>query len=142
IYRFITGNEEFDPSCMARDVVIVKINETVLAVPREYRPVFHALEGKKLPYAPGTGMLQLCQREGEPPIGVRDLWISPDNKFGKFKYVKLMNIEKVYSPANEDVYYLFKYNDFIVRYPFYPDEHNTTRDQYEELIREELTNWQ
>lgn len=67
-----------DPACFARDVVLVNMNGTYLAVPRAYRPVFHATEGHTIPYADKLTMLWVCQRENDPPLEVKSIWVTPE----------------------------------------------------------------
>ena len=131
---------EPDPECFARDVVLVKIGETVLAVPRVYRPVFHAPKGKKIPYDKATPMMYVCQRKGDYPVEVKKIWISPKNKLQKFRYVSLMNYNKR-PTSNHPAYHVFEYDDYYVRYPFYLEEHDVSREEYQESITEEIEKW-
>ncbi|MCH2547743.1 MAG: hypothetical protein MK052_09065 [Alphaproteobacteria bacterium] len=131
--------EPIDPECFARDVVLVKIGETHLAVPREYRPVFHAPDGKSIPYADRLTMTKVCQRENDSPLEVKSIWISPKNKPGKFKYLSL----STYRPVNkQDNYHVFKYWDIYAQYPFHAEDHEITKEQYEGAVLYEIKFWQ
>lgn len=71
-----------DPECFAREDVLITINGTLLAIPREYNPIFHTPERKNIEFADKRSMLKVCQRLNDSPIEVAYLTFSDNAQHG------------------------------------------------------------
>lgn len=137
VWWYIRQPPPIDPACFARKVVLVDIGGTVMAVPRSYRPVFHAPEGGQIPYADKVSRLRVCQKETDPPLRVGGFGVIVSNKFGSI----LFNSNKSALNTTTENYRGFAQPNYVVQY-YTARITEKKLERREQEIRSEIALWQ